>query len=180
MEWRVKGGQHGVSRHFVFCDLVELLLYLGGEVVVDNLLKVVAQEVSDQLAGRRLFFDILRDTIRQVRSEGGASSIYFVYDSNIPNGVNRASGDTIKVAFDAGQASRIKINGNRTRNEGEYFPEQMVKGQETIFRLQGFRWIGRNGGVGALSGTLPKAPAVPDVQPVTPEGEVTTPSRRLR
>jgi lipopolysaccharide export system protein LptA len=137
-------------------------------------------ERYDQLAGDRLFFDVLRDTIRQVRSEGGASSIYFVYDSNLPNGVNRASGDTIRVAFDAGQASQIRIHGRRTRNEGEYFPEQMVRGQETIFRLQGFRWIGRNGGVGALSGALPKAPAVPDVKPVTPEGEVTTPSRRLR
>jgi lipopolysaccharide export system protein LptA len=100
----------------------------------------------DQLAGERLYFDVLEDTIRYVRSEGLASSIYFLYDAGNPNGLNRASGDTIGIAFDAGQVSRIRIRGKRNRAEGEYFPEAQVAGQEGGFRLEGFRWVGRDGG----------------------------------
>jgi len=151
--------------------------------VVENAFAVTegkAPQRYDQLAGNRLLFDILRDTVRQIRAEGGASSIYFLYDGDIPDGVNRTSGDTIAVAFAAGRATRIKIFGRRTRNEGEYFPETMVWGQEAVFRLQGFRLLGRNSEVGALNGSLPDAPKVPEVtSPVMEEGTASS-SRRLR
>jgi lipopolysaccharide export system protein LptA len=122
----------------------------------------------DQLAGIRLFFDVLRDTIRQVRSEGLASSIYYLYENDDPNGVNRASGDTIIVDFAAGDATNIALFGGRARVEGEYFPENLVAGQETLYRLEGFRWIGRDGSVAALNGSLPRAPAIQDVKPEDP------------
>lgn len=110
----------------------------------------------DQLAGQRIKFFVQEDTIRRVRSEGLASSIYFVYDSDQPNGVNRASGDTINVGFDQGQASQIAIFGKRSRSEGEYFPEKNVGGQETNYRLAGFVWIDRDLTADTLHGTLPR------------------------
>ncbi|MEO5930070.1 MAG: OstA-like protein [Candidatus Kapaibacterium sp.] len=118
----------------------------------------------DQLAGTRLFFDILQDTIRQVRSEGLASSIYFAYESERANGVNRTSGDTIRVRFADGQASNISIIGRRAHAEGEYFPEQMVAGQEVIYRLDGFRWIGRDGTVDAGGGAIPNTATDPEIK----------------
>jgi lipopolysaccharide export system protein LptA len=100
-------------------------------------------ERFDQLAGSRLLFNVERDTIRSIQSEGLASSIYFLLDGSAPNGVNRASGDTILISFARGTVSRIFIHGKQTRAEGEYFPEPLVTGRESTFRLQGFRWIPR-------------------------------------
>jgi hypothetical protein len=113
----------------------------------------------DQLAGNRLYFDVLLDTIRFVRSEGMASSIYFLMDGTEPSGVNRTSADTIHIGFDEGKVSRITFFGHRTRSEGEYFPEQLVAGRETTYRLEGFRWIPReiaSGNVPAASSPVPK------------------------
>lgn len=128
----------------------------------------------DQLAATRLLFDVLLDTIRSVHAQGLASSIYFMYDSNIPSGVNRASGDTINIVFDKGQASNIGIIGRRARSEGEYFPEQYVAGQENAYRLEGFRWLGRDGSVVQLTGSLPKAPPVPNVPPQEGGGTISS------
>jgi hypothetical protein len=136
--------------------------------VVGNAFAVSASSLPqrfDQLAAVRLFFDIRLDTIRSVRGDGQASSIYNVFDGKAPSGVNRASGDTIVIGFDSGSASRIAIFGKRSRAEGEYFPEEMVTGQEASFRLEGFRLIPRDRKVEALNGTLPKPPIIPDVRP---------------
>lgn len=128
----------------------------------------------DQLAATRLLFDVLRDTIRSVRAQGLASSIYFMYDAGTSTGVNRTSGDTINVTFDQGQASNIGIIGRRSRSEGEYFPEQFVAGQETAYRLEGFRWLGRDGSVMKLNSSLPKAPPVPKVPPQEGGGTISS------
>jgi lipopolysaccharide export system protein LptA len=119
----------------------------------------------DQLAAVRLLFDIVLDTIRTVRGDGQASSIYYVFDGKEPSGVNRASGDTIVINFDRGAASRIAIYGKRSRAEGEYFPEELVAGQETVFRLDGFRLIPRDRKLAALDGSLPPPPVIPEVRP---------------
>lgn len=134
----------------------------------------------DQLAASRLFFDVEGDTIRRVLAEEDASSIYYVNSSGKPSGVNRASGDTILITFKDGKASRIRIMGRKSRAEGEYFPEKLVRGQEGQFRLQGFRWYGRDGSLDALSAALPKAPVIQEVKPDagTSLGTGTTPRPR--
>ncbi len=134
----------------------------------------------DQLAAARLFFDVEGDTIRRVLAEEEASSIYYVNSSGKPSGVNRASGDTILITFKDGRASKIRIMGRKSRAEGEYFPEKLVRGQEGQFRLQGFRWYGRDGSLDALSAALPKAPVIQEVKPDagTNLGTGTTPRPR--
>jgi lipopolysaccharide export system protein LptA len=114
--------------------------------VMGNAFAVSKSEFSerfDQLAGSRLLFNVERDTIRSIESEGLASSIYFMVDGKAPNGVNRASADTILISFARGTVSSIFLHGRQTRAEGEYFPEPLVTGRESTFRLQGFRWIPR-------------------------------------
>jgi hypothetical protein len=114
--------------------------------VMGNAFAVSKSEFSerfDQLAGSRLLFNVERDTIRYIQSEGMASSIYFLLDGKLPNGLNRASADTILISFAEGSVSKIYQHGTRTRSEGEYFPEPLVRGRESTFRLQGFRWIPR-------------------------------------
>lgn len=126
----------------------------------------------DQFAGVRLVLDVLLDTVRQVRSEGEASSIYFAYREERPDGVNRSSGDTIRVGFREGRASRVSIRGGAARAEGEYFPEPMVVGQEENYRLRGFGWYDRDPRTENLEGTLPKAPVIPVPQENAEKEEV--------
>ncbi|MEP7218211.1 MAG: hypothetical protein ABI876_04810, partial [Bacteroidota bacterium] len=54
-------------------------------------------------------------------------------------------------------------NAWRAHAEGEYFPEQMVAGQEVIYRLDGFRWIGRDGMVDAGGGAIPNTATDPEI-----------------
>ncbi len=102
--------------------------------------KNAVPERYDQLASERLLFNVAEDTIRSVRAEGAAASIYFIYEGEAPNGLNRSSGDTIVIAFNQGQASRIGVYGPRSPLEGEVVPETDVAGRENIYRLSGFQW----------------------------------------
>lgn len=47
LEAFVEGAQHGGQLLFAFCYLVELVLHLGGEVIVHDLREVLLQEVVD-------------------------------------------------------------------------------------------------------------------------------------
>lgn len=98
-------------------------------------------ERYDQLASERLLFNVADDTVRSVRAEGSAASIYFIYDGAAPNGLNRSSGDTIVISFEEGKASRVGIYGPRSPLEGEVIPEKDVAGQERLYRLSGFDWL---------------------------------------
>ncbi len=93
----------------------------------------------DQLASQHLIFNIYQDTIRTVHAQESAASIYFLYDNERPDGVNRSSSDTIIIWFDKGKASRIGYYGPRTGTEGEIIPESEVGGKETVYRLSGFK-----------------------------------------
>ncbi|MGE3800975.1 MAG: OstA-like protein [Candidatus Kapaibacterium sp.] len=97
-----------------------------------------APERYDQLAAQHLIFNIYDDTIRTVHAQESAASIYFLFDKEAPDGVNRASCDTIIIWFESGKASRIGYYGPRTGSEGEIIPEKDVVGKERTYRLSGF------------------------------------------
>ncbi|MCB0711493.1 MAG: hypothetical protein KDD67_04095 [Ignavibacteriae bacterium] len=97
-----------------------------------------APERYDQLAAEHLIFNIYQDTIRTVHAQESAASIYFLFDKEAPDGVNRASCDTIIIWFESGKASRIGYYGPRTGSEGEIIPEKDVVGKERTYRLSGF------------------------------------------
>lgn len=111
-----------------------------------------APERYDQLASERLIFTVLQDTIRSIRANGAAASIYFLYESRAPNGLNRSSGDTIVIGFTDGKAARVGIYGPRSRLEGEVIPEKDVAGRETVYRLSGFNLYPRAGATGSEEG----------------------------
>lgn len=130
-------------------------------------LAVTAKDVSerfDQLAGIRLLFNVDADTIRQVRCEDYASSVMFIEEDRRPSGAERISADTIIIDFVAGEAEEVSVYGPRARIEGDHYPEALVAGQETSFRLDNFRWIDRPSALERLSATLPKAPVIPAVR----------------
>lgn len=93
----------------------------------------------DQLTGdlMRLFFEDQR--LNSIDVENRAISVYHLYEDSLANGLNRTSGDRIVMKFDDGKLRTIKIIGGV---EGQYYPENMVKGREREYRVPGFSWRG--------------------------------------
>jgi lipopolysaccharide export system protein LptA len=94
-------------------------------------------ERYDQIAGDRLRMLFGTQGLSRTDVEGRAVSLYHLYDDSLANGLNRTSGDRIVMLFAEGKAETITVYGGV---EGEYFPENMVRGKETDFALPGFTW----------------------------------------
>jgi lipopolysaccharide export system protein LptA len=77
----------------------------------------------DQLEGERMMLVITQDTARQLYDMSNALSIYFLINQGKPDGVNRASGDTIRMDFKYKTVVRLAVISG---TEGEYFPERFV------------------------------------------------------
>lgn len=94
-------------------------------------------ERYDQIAGDRLRMLFGTQGLSRTDVEGRAVSLYHLYDDSLANGVNRTSGDRIVMLFAEGRAETITVYGGV---EGEYFPENMVRGKESDYALPGFIW----------------------------------------
>jgi lipopolysaccharide export system protein LptA len=94
-------------------------------------------ERFDQIAGDRLRMLFGARGLSRTDVEGRAVSLYHLYDDSLANGLNRTSGDRIVMLFAAGKAETITVYGGV---EGEYFPENMVRGKESDYALPGFLW----------------------------------------
>ncbi|HET6401891.1 MAG TPA: OstA-like protein [Candidatus Kapabacteria bacterium] len=89
----------------------------------------------DQLQGDEMMLVVDRDTARELYDISSALSIYFLLNEGKPYGLNRASGDTIRMDFKDRKVTRIAaISGT----EGEYFPERFVSGRAQAFRLTAY------------------------------------------
>ncbi len=91
----------------------------------------------DQLTGRSMTFHFENDKINRIEVEQTATSLYYLFDDTKPNGASRSSGDRININFTDGKIDRIKIIGGV---EGRYFPEEMLRGREPSYNLDGFTW----------------------------------------
>jgi lipopolysaccharide export system protein LptA len=90
----------------------------------------------NQLTGRELTMYFRADKLEQVDVQRNATSLYYLFDNNEPNGVNKSSGDRIVIDFIDGAVDRIKVVGGV---QGQYFPEKMLLNRETEYNLDGFR-----------------------------------------
>ncbi len=91
----------------------------------------------DQIAGDRLRMLFGDEGLSRTDVEGRALSLYHLYDDTVANGANRTSGDRIVMLFAHGKAEAITVYGGV---EGQYFPENMVRGKENDYALPGFTW----------------------------------------
>ena len=94
-------------------------------------------ERFDQITGdlMRLFF--IEQGLERIDVEFHAISVYHLYEDSLANGLNKTSGDRIIMFFADGKVRSIKIVGGV---EGQYFPENMVKGREKEYEIPGFNW----------------------------------------
>ncbi len=91
-------------------------------------------ERYDQISGVFMHMKFLANEINYIQVDTNAASIYYVYDSENPNGANRSNGEVIKLFFNDKNVDKVKIYG---KPKGTYFPENLVNPAE--LRLLGFR-----------------------------------------
>lgn len=91
----------------------------------------------NQLKGRQLTMYLHDRKVSRIIVESNATSLYYLYDKNKPNGANKVSGDRVVMYFTDGKIDKISvINGV----EGDYYPENMVKDKSDAYNLAGFRY----------------------------------------
>lgn len=89
----------------------------------------------NQLSSQRMILTMSGDSIRNLLAIDNAISLYFVSSENKPSGINRATGDSLRVDFQMNKPTGITIIHE---TEGEYIPERYVKGRGAAFRLSTF------------------------------------------
>lgn len=89
----------------------------------------------NQLTGRAILMSFTNNKLQTTFVERNAISLYFLYGDSAGNGVNRTSGDAITMHFDDGKPNTIHVIKGI---EGNYFPENLLKRNETLYNLDGF------------------------------------------
>lgn len=112
-------------------------VHVSGHAVAISRSDSVYRNRYDQLTGRELTMYFARDELDSVFVNNNATSLYYLYDRDKPDGANKSSGDHITINFVDGKIDRIKIVGGV---EGQYFPEKMLLNRESEYNLDGFKW----------------------------------------
>jgi lipopolysaccharide export system protein LptA len=89
----------------------------------------------NQLQGESMMLVVEHDTAKRLYDMLSALSIYFLVSGDKPDGVNRSSGDTIRIDLKDRKVTRVGVISGA---EGEYFPERFVAGRPQAFRLTAY------------------------------------------
>ncbi len=89
----------------------------------------------NQLKGKKLTMYLNDRKVDHIVVENNATSLYYLYDKNKPNGANRVSGDRVVMYFKEGKIERIAVISGV---EGSYFPEKLVRNKIASYNLDGF------------------------------------------
>lgn len=90
----------------------------------------------NQLTGRTITMTFRDNKLQETYVERNAISLYFLFDDFVPNGVNKTSGDFIRMKFNEGKPHTIHVAKGI---EGMYYPENLVKKDEMQYNLDGFQ-----------------------------------------
>lgn len=78
----------------------------------------------DQISGRDITLNLSNDKIDLIRVDGNSNSLYFLYEENKANGLNKIEGEELYIYFDEDEkVSRIKVDLDP---KGEYVPEPLL------------------------------------------------------
>lgn len=88
----------------------------------------------DQISGTDITIKFIEDKINSIEVNKNSNSIYFLYEENKANGMNKIEGEEIFIYFDETEKpSKIKVDKDP---KGEYIPEQLLNSASV--RLPGF------------------------------------------
>lgn len=113
--------------------------YAFGRAFTTSPIELATTSASDermhQLQGESMTLRVEQDTVRDMLVSNNALSMYFLVNKDKLDGVNRASGDSIRLDFAGRKVRRVVVIAG---TEGEYFPEAFVRGRGTAFRLNAY------------------------------------------
>lgn len=89
----------------------------------------------NQLKGRRLTMFLKDRKVSRIIVESNATSLYYLYDKNKPNGANKVSGDRVVMYFTDGKIDKISVVSGV---EGDYYPENLIHDRTNKYNLPGF------------------------------------------
>lgn len=112
-------------------------LYVKGKAMAVSRADSLRLDRFHQLTGREMTLFFADRKLERVFVERNAVSLYYLYDEEKPNGVNRSSGDRITLTFSEKSTEKIAIAGGV---QGTYTPERLLEGNESEFNLDGFHW----------------------------------------
>jgi hypothetical protein len=112
-------------------------VYVRGHAVAISRTDSLHRNRYNQLTGREMTLYFANDRLDRVFVNNNATSLYYLFDNDKPDGANKSSGDRIYIDFLEGKIDRIKIVGGV---QGEYFPEKMLANHEHEYNLDGFKW----------------------------------------
>lgn len=113
-------------------------VWVGGRSMAVSRVDSLQRERFNQLLAREITMRFEDGKITQLDADRNATSLYYLFDGDQPNGVNRSTGDRIVMDFVNRRIDQIRIVGGV---EGKYFPETMIAGREGQYNLEGFQWI---------------------------------------
>jgi lipopolysaccharide export system protein LptA len=88
-----------------------------------------------QLHSQEMSLYFREDSLRTLWARYNAMSLYFVTSDEKPSGVNRSSGDSMRIDFSLNKPNRITVLGG---TEGEFIPEHYVGDRGSAFRLSAY------------------------------------------
>jgi hypothetical protein len=89
----------------------------------------------DQISGDIVLMHFEQDQIQLTEVSGSVYSIYYLYEEEYPNGVNKSSSQTAKIYFEDKKVTEVHLYGAPV---SEYYPEHQVRGKEESFSLPQF------------------------------------------
>ncbi|MDA0987133.1 MAG: hypothetical protein O3A55_05995 [Bacteroidetes bacterium] len=90
----------------------------------------------NQMTGNLMKINFYNDTIKNIIVYRNGISLYYIYDENLPNGVNVVSGDEVISDFKNGIIDKINI---KKGVEGIYTPEKILNRDISKGFLDGFK-----------------------------------------
>ena len=138
------GQQNQLSGDSIFLHLVKRKLdriYVRGHAVALAEADSLYPDRYNQMTGQEIVMSFRDNKILRIDVNVTATSLYFLFDGKKPNGVNKTSGDQVRITFLNGKIDKLKVMNSV---EGQYYPERLVAHKETEYNLPGFNWKGRH------------------------------------
>jgi hypothetical protein len=112
-------------------------VYVHDKAVAISRADTIYTERFNQMTGKTITMHFIEDKVDKINVNTTATVLYYLFDKNIPNGMNVTTGDEVIITFKDGVIDRIKgISGI----EGRYYPEKLIFGRESENNLPEFNW----------------------------------------
>lgn len=118
---------------FLVDNKIELLEVEGNAFV--NSQSELFSNRFDQISGERLKLYFDENGINRTEVYGGVLSIYYLFEDELPNGLNKSSSQSAAIVFEEKKVSEVRLYGSPV---SEYYPEPQVMGKELSYTLPGY------------------------------------------